>query len=126
MTKVYAAKLNTLKVEFNRFAESQKFNLYLFVNPFAVDVDTDPEHLQLELSDLQCNDALKTPYQSVGAAEFGPGPFKSMPQLCLNSTRIMAMYRSTYCHETEQDVPKIRPHRPASDLIIESGCGEGH
>lgn len=102
MTKVYAAKLNTLKVEFNRrFAESQKFKLYLFVNPFAFDVDTAPEHLQLELIDLQCNDALKTQYQSVGAAEFAPQPSKSMPQLRLNITRTMSMFGSTYCNETE-------------------------
>jgi hypothetical protein len=42
-TKVYADKLNTLKAEFSRrFADFglEKFNLDLFANPFAIDVDT--------------------------------------------------------------------------------------
>lgn len=46
-TKVYVDKLNTLNAEFNRrFAdfESQKFYFDLFANPFAIDVDTAPEH----------------------------------------------------------------------------------
>ena len=46
-TDVYAGKLNTLKVEFKqRFSDfvAQKFNLDLFANPFAIDVDAAPEH----------------------------------------------------------------------------------
>ncbi|KAK0133655.1 General transcription factor II-I repeat domain-containing protein 2B [Merluccius polli] len=37
-----------------------KSNLNLFTNPFAIDIDTAPEHLKLELIELQCNSALKT------------------------------------------------------------------
>ena len=51
-TKVYADKLNTLKAEFSRRLadfESQNFNLDLFANPFAIDDDTAPEYLQLEV-----------------------------------------------------------------------------
>ncbi|KAK0152700.1 General transcription factor II-I repeat domain-containing protein 2 [Merluccius polli] len=62
-TKLYADKLNTLKAGFSRrFSnfESQKSNLNLFANPFAIDVGTAPVHLQLDLIELQCNGALKT------------------------------------------------------------------
>ncbi|KAL0152417.1 hypothetical protein M9458_052140 [Cirrhinus mrigala] len=72
-TKVYADKLNTLTVEFiRRFAdfETKKINLDLFANPFAVDADAAPEHLQLELIELQCSTHLKTQYEKVGAAKF--------------------------------------------------------
>lgn len=101
-TQVYADKLNTLKAEFSRrFAdfESQKFNLDLFANPFAIDVDTAPEHLQLELIELQCSSALKTQYQSVGAAEFAPLLPESVPELRLHAARIMSMFGSTYSCE---------------------------
>ena len=98
-TQVYADKLNTLKVEFSRrFAdfESQKFNFDLFANPFAIDVDTAPEHLQLELIELQCSSTLKTQYQSVRAAEFAPLLPESVPELRLHAARIMSMFGSTY------------------------------
>lgn len=62
MTKVYANKLNTLKVEFSRrFAdfETQKFNLDLFTNPFAIDVDAVPSAHGTYLT-YTCNTYLKT------------------------------------------------------------------
>ncbi|XP_056135376.1 general transcription factor II-I repeat domain-containing protein 2-like [Lampris incognitus] len=101
-TQVYADKLNTLKAEFSRrFAdfESQKFNLDLFANPSAIDVDAAPEHLQLELIELQCSSALKSQYQSIGAAEFAALLPKSMPELRLHAARIMSMFGSTYSCE---------------------------
>ncbi|XDV39475.1 hypothetical protein PO909_008719 [Leuciscus waleckii] len=108
--EVYADKLNTLKVEFcRRFAdfERQKFNLDLFANPFAVDVDTAPEHLQMELIELQCNTHLKSRYESVGAAEFAPLLPESMPQLRLHAARIMSMFGSTYSCEQMFSIMKL-------------------
>ena len=87
--------------------ESQKFNLDLFANPFEIYVDTAPEHLQLELIELHCNGALKTQYQSVGAAEFAPLLPESMPQLCLHAARIMFMLGSTYSCEQMFSVMKL-------------------
>ena len=101
---MYDDKLNTLKAEISRrFTDFglEKFNLDLFANPFAIDVDSDtaPEHLQLEIIELQCNGALKTHYQSIGAAEFTPLLPESMPQLRLHAARIMSMFGSIYSCE---------------------------
>lgn len=117
--EVYAEKLNGLKAEFSRrFAdfESQKFNFDLFANPFAIDVDTAPEHLQLELIELQCNGALKTKYQSVGAGEFARFIPDTMPQLRLHAARIMCMFGSTYACEQLFSVMKINKSSHRSRL----------
>ncbi|XP_056123046.1 general transcription factor II-I repeat domain-containing protein 2-like [Rhinichthys klamathensis goyatoka] len=108
--ELYVDKLNTLRVEFcRRFTdfERQKFNLDLFANPFAVDVDTAPEHLQMELIELQCNTHLKSRYESVGAAEFAPLLPESMPQLRLHAARIMSMFGSTYSCEQMFSIMKL-------------------
>ena len=70
-------------------------------------MDTAPEHLQLELIELQCNGALKTQYHSVGAAEFAPLLPESMPQLRLNSARVMSMFGNTYSCEQMFSVMKL-------------------
>ncbi|KAI7805541.1 putative general transcription factor II-I repeat domain-containing protein 2A-like [Triplophysa rosa] len=122
-TELYADKLNTLKAEFSRrFAdfESQKFNFDLFTNPFAVDVDTAPEHLQMELIELQCNAHLKAQYQSVGAAEFAPLLLpQSMPHLCLHAARIMSMFGSTYSCEQMFSIMKLTKTSHRSRLTDE-------
>ncbi|KAI7811513.1 putative general transcription factor II-I repeat domain-containing protein 2A-like, partial [Triplophysa rosa] len=121
-TELYAVKLNTLKAEFSRrFAdfESQKFNFDLFANPFVVDVDTAPEHLQMELIELQCNTHLKAQYQSVGAAEFAPLLPESMPHLRLHAARIMSMFGSTYSCEQMFSIMKLTKTSHRSRLTDE-------
>ena len=64
-------KLNILAADFRRrFAdfETQKCRFQLLGNPFAVDVESAPPNLQMELIELQCNDTLKEKYEGVGAA----------------------------------------------------------
>ena len=51
----FAEKLSSLHTEFaRRFSdfETQKNNFELFRNPFAIDVETTPVHLQMELIEL--------------------------------------------------------------------------
>ena len=72
-TAHFAAKLSALGTEFKRrFADfaAQRCTFELLSNPFAVDVDSAPVNIQMELIDLQCNDTLKAKYHSVGAAQF--------------------------------------------------------
>uniref|UniRef100_A0A8K9XV45 SPIN-DOC-like zinc-finger domain-containing protein n=1 Tax=Oncorhynchus mykiss TaxID=8022 RepID=A0A8K9XV45_ONCMY len=79
-----ADKIGMLAADFRRrFAdfEAQKSRLELLGNPFAVDVESSPPNLQMELIDLQCNDALRAKYAAVGAAEFARFLPGTMPQL---------------------------------------------
>ncbi len=85
----------------------QKFNLDLFANPFAADADAAPEHLELELIELQCNTHLKTQFETVGAAEFAPLLPASMPQLRLHAARVMSMFGSTYSCEQMFSIMKL-------------------
>ncbi|GLD62749.1 general transcription factor II-I repeat domain-containing protein 2-like protein [Lates japonicus] len=58
----FADKLSALRTEFTRrFGdfEAQKKNFELLRNPFAVDVETAPVQIQMELIELQCNGTLK-------------------------------------------------------------------
>ena len=69
----FADKLNILAADFQRrFAdfEGQKSRFEMLSNPFAVDVESAPPNLQMELIELQCNDTLKEKYERVSAAEF--------------------------------------------------------
>ena len=63
----FADKLNILAADFQRrFAdfEGQKSRFEMLSNPFAVDVESAPPNLQMEWTELQCNDTLKEKYES--------------------------------------------------------------
>ncbi|KAK0137704.1 General transcription factor II-I repeat domain-containing protein 2 [Merluccius polli] len=58
----FVDKLSALRTEFTRrFVdfEAQKNNFELLRNPFAVDVETAPVQIQMELIELQCNGTLR-------------------------------------------------------------------
>ncbi|KAL7407774.1 hypothetical protein ABVT39_013458 [Epinephelus coioides] len=83
----FADKLNILAADFRRrFAdfEAQKSRFELLSNPFAVDMESAPPNLRMELIELQCNDTLKGKYERVGAAEFARFIPDTMPQLLLS------------------------------------------
>ncbi|KAL7868449.1 hypothetical protein SRHO_G00098330 [Serrasalmus rhombeus] len=98
----FADKLNILAANFQRrFAdfEAQKSRFELLSNPFAVDVESAPSNLQMELIELQCNDTLKEKYERVGAAEFARFIPDTMPQLRIQAARTLSMFGSTYLCE---------------------------
>lgn len=114
-----AEKLKKLKAEFSRrFAdfETQKFSFELFTNPFGVDVDRAPEHLQRELIELQCNGALEAKFDYVGAGEFAPFIQDMMPQLRLQAARVLSMFGSTHLCEQMFSVMKINKSSHRSRL----------
>uniref|UniRef100_A0A8K9Y6G0 SPIN-DOC-like zinc-finger domain-containing protein n=1 Tax=Oncorhynchus mykiss TaxID=8022 RepID=A0A8K9Y6G0_ONCMY len=97
-----ADKIGMLAADFRRrFAdfEAQKSRLELLGNPFAVDVESSPPNLQMELIDLQCNDALRAKYAAVGAAEFARFLPGTMPQLRIQAAQTLSMFGSTYLCE---------------------------
>ena len=118
----FAEKLSSLHADFAwRFSdfETQKSNFELFRNPFAIDVETAPVHLQMELIELQCNGALKAKYDTVGPAQFTcfiPG---AIPQLRLYVARTLSMFGSTYLCEQLFSVMKINKTSHRSRLTDE-------
>ena len=50
--------------------EAQKRNFELLYNLFAIDVETAPVQIQMELIELQCNGTLRTKYDTTGPAQF--------------------------------------------------------
>lgn len=85
-----------------------------FRNPFAIDVDGAPEHLQLELIELQCNGALEAKFDFVGAGEFAPFIPNAMPQFCLLAARLLSPYSGEQMFSVMEDqivLSQIPPHR---------------
>lgn len=106
----FADKLRSLRTEFaRRFGdfEAQKNNFELLRNPFAVDVETAPVQMQMELIELQCNGTLKAKYDTAGPAQFFRSIPEVMPQLCLHAARTLCMFGSTYLCEKLFSVMKL-------------------
>lgn len=88
----FAEKLSVLTAEFTqRFAdfEEQKRRFELLSNPFAVDVESAPTNLQMELSELQCSDTLKSKYHALGAAQFPCLIPDTMPHLRTQAAQML-------------------------------------
>ena len=106
----FAEKVGTLSADFTRrFAdfEAQKSRFQLLSNPFASDVESAPNILQMELIELQCRDTLKANYESVGTAEFPCFIPDTMPQLRTQVAQLLSMFGSTYLCEQLFSLMKI-------------------
>ncbi|XP_035500193.1 general transcription factor II-I repeat domain-containing protein 2-like [Scophthalmus maximus] len=96
----FADKLSALRTEFaRRFGD--------FRNPFAVDVETAPVQIQMELIELQCNGTLKAKYDTAGPAQFIRSIPETMPQLRLHAAQTLCMFGSTYLCEKLFSVMKM-------------------
>ena len=112
----FVEKLIALSAEFTqRFAdfEAQKCMFELFSIPFAVDVESAPTNLQLELIELQCCDTLKSKFDSVGAAQFPRFIPDTMPQFLTQAAKMISIFGSTYLCEHLFSLMKMnkRSHR---------------
>ena len=105
----FAEKINALSAEFSRRfvdSEAQKRRFELLCNPFATDVESAPTSLQMELTELQRNDMLKSKYASVGAAQFPCFLPDTMPQLHIQAAQMLSMFGNTYLCKVNKT-----PHR---------------
>ena len=71
----------------------------LLGNPFAVDVESAPLNLHMELIELQCNDTLKEKYERVGATEFARFIPDAMAELRTQAAQTLSMFGNTYLCE---------------------------
>lgn len=121
-TTQFAEKLGILGADFTRrFAdfEAQKSRFELLSNPIAVDVESVPSNLQMELIELQCSDTLKAKYESVGAAEFPRFIHDTMPQLRSQAAQTLSVFGSTYLCEQLFSLMKVNKNSHRSRLTDE-------
>lgn len=84
---------------FSAFREVED-QLQLFSNPFAINPETVPNFLQMELIDLQCNTALKTKFTSTEVKAFYQQlPRESFSHLRKHAARMLCLFASTYLCE---------------------------
>ncbi|XP_066213931.1 general transcription factor II-I repeat domain-containing protein 2-like [Saccopteryx leptura] len=109
--KDYADMLTRLRDDFeHRFQEFMALEPHfaLFATPFAIDVQSVPEEVQMELLDLQCDTILKQKYADVGVPDFCKSiPREKFPILVCRAARILAMFGSTYVCEQFFSTMKI-------------------
>ena len=101
--KEYTNLLSNLLQQFDvRFADFEALEpqFRLFSMPFAVEIDTVAEELQMELMELQCDTVLKQKYAEVEIPEFYTFLSRErFPKLLSAAARIIAMFGSTYTCE---------------------------
>ncbi|KAG7483328.1 general transcription factor II-I repeat domain-containing protein 2-like [Solea senegalensis] len=97
--------------------KAQKSRLQLL--SIAVDVESAPVNLQMELIELQCNDTLKAKFESVSAAEFARFIPDTMPELRTQVARTLSMFGSTYLCEQLFSLMKLNKTSHRSRLTDE-------
>uniref|UniRef100_A0A3B1JQL7 General transcription factor II-I repeat domain-containing protein 2B-like n=1 Tax=Astyanax mexicanus TaxID=7994 RepID=A0A3B1JQL7_ASTMX len=113
-------KLSRLKTEFDRrFSDfrGQQSGFAIFANPFTTDVCTAPQHLQMELIELQSDSGLRAKFQDAAIQDFyrllPPG---LMPQLRLHAARVLSMFGSTYLCEQMFSIMNLNKNKHRSCL----------
>ena len=118
----FVEKLSSLNAELTRrFSdfEAQKCRFELLSNPFAVDVESAPTNLQLELIEFQCCDTLKSKFDSMGAAQFPRFIPDTMPQFRTQAAQMLPTFGSTYLCEQLFSLMKVNKTSLRSRLTDE-------
>eukprot|EP00079_Xenopus_tropicalis_P019879 XP_012810096.1 PREDICTED: general transcription factor II-I repeat domain-containing protein 2-like [Xenopus tropicalis] len=115
-----ATKVSRLLSEFERrFSDfrTQHSGFDIFANPFTVDVNNVPHHLQMEIIELQSDSGLKSRFQDVEIEDFYPLlPPDSMPELRLHAARILSMFGSTYLCEQMFSIMNLNKNKHRSRI----------
>ncbi|UYV85098.1 hypothetical protein LAZ67_X004559 [Cordylochernes scorpioides] len=95
----YAEKILSLRNEFEtRFSDfkSLEGKFTLFSSIFSINIESVPNHMQMEVIDIQCDSDLKAKFIEVGVSEF----YKYLPARFENTRKlayeIISMFGSTY------------------------------
>jgi len=90
----------------------------LFSTPFAVDVESVSEEIQMELVELQCDSILKQKYNDVGVPEFYSYLSRErFPSLHYQAAKMIAMFGSTYLCEQFFSLMKFNKSATRTRLI---------
>nr|XP_057931891.1 general transcription factor II-I repeat domain-containing protein 2 [Doryrhamphus excisus] len=119
MTK-YAADISSLVEEFQQrfrdFAAIEK-EITLFSSPFSVDPDDAPDHLQLELIELQCDAEHRSRHQQLPLVNFyrqlDEGRFQAIRTF---AKKMLSLFGSTYMCEKTFSVMNINKSRMRTRL----------
>ena len=98
----FAEKVNMLSVKFSQrcdYFEACEGRFEQLSNPFAIDMESAPISLQIKLIEPQCNDILKSKYDSVGAAWLPCFLPATKLQLRTQGAQMCSMFSSTYLRE---------------------------
>lgn len=115
-----ATKLSLLMNEFDRrFSDfrAQHSGFAIFASPFTTDVCTAPQHLQMELIELQSDSGLRAKFQDATIQDFYRLlPPASMPQLRLHAARVLSMFGSTYLCEQMFSIMNLNKNKHRSRI----------
>lgn len=98
----YACAIRHLKTEFEvRFQDLTKHSqdIALFSDPFEINPSDVPSDLQMDLIELQCDDAQKSRFMAMGPVAFWKSQAATYPSMATNARKIAALFGSTYCCE---------------------------
>lgn len=104
-TRRYASDISSLAEEFRQrfqdFAAIEK-EITLFSSPFSVDTDDVPDHLQLEVIELQCDAEIRGQHQQLTLANFYRQLNKDrFPEIRAFGKKMLSLFGSTYlCEKT--------------------------
>ena len=120
---IYSGILNELLQQFEtRFKDFKALEpqFQIFSTPFAVDVESVAEEIQMELVELQCDSILKQKYFDVGILEFYTFlQQERFPRLHSLAVKIIAMFGSTYLCEQLFSLTKFNKSSTRSKLSDE-------
>jgi hypothetical protein len=91
-----------LKAEFEvRFQDFSKHSqdFALFGAPFEINPTDVPPDLQMNLIELQCDDAQKSRFMAMGPVAFWKTQAATYPSMATNAHKVAAFFGSTYCCE---------------------------
>lgn len=103
-------KLSQLKSELDRLSDfrAQQSGFAIFTNLFTTNVSTAPQHLQMELLELQSDSGLRAKFQDF----YRLLPPALMPQLWLHAAHVLSRFGSTYLCEQMFSIRNKNKHRP--------------
>lgn len=95
--------LVTLKNEIGEYfpdVSSESWEFKLTRDPFKIDVDILPDHIQEQAIDIKCDSQAKAEFQNMGVEDFWLSYLPVYPQVALEAAKLLVQFSSTYLCES--------------------------